>query len=240
MTSMSKLWARLATSWPMRPKPITPSVLPYSSAPLNLARSQRPATSVACACGTLRNIASDSASVCSAAATEFDSGALATMIPRRVAAGMSTLSTPVPARPITFMLVARSISSGVILVAERIRIASYSGSLARNSSSDMSRPRSTSKRERSRSTPVSAIFSLTRTFIGRGTLALGPDTVGVRDDPVDAHRQRLDVVRLHRREHPDPQLVAAELAVRLGVHDAGGAQRLWHRRRVHVGARGHR
>ena len=27
-TSISKLWARLATSWPMRPKPITPSVLP--------------------------------------------------------------------------------------------------------------------------------------------------------------------------------------------------------------------
>ena len=62
--------------------------------------------------------------MCSAAATEFDSGALATMMPRRVAAGMSTLSTPVPARPITFRLVASSISSGVIFVAERIRIAS--------------------------------------------------------------------------------------------------------------------
>ena len=62
--------------------------------------------------------------MCSAAATEFDSGALATMMPRRVAAGMSTLSTPVPARPITLRLVARSISSGVIFVAERIRIAS--------------------------------------------------------------------------------------------------------------------
>src|ERR1700743_2240145 len=145
------------------------------------------------------------------------------MIPRRVAAGMSTLSTPVPARPITFMLVARSISSAVILVAERMRIASYSGSFARNSSSDMSRPRSTSNFERSRSTPVSAIFSLTRTFIGRGNLARGADAVDVLDNPVDAPGQRLDVVRLDRREHPDPQLVAAELAVRLGVAEAVAA-----------------
>src|ERR1700743_3086675 len=156
------------------------------------------------------------------------------MIPRRVAAGMSTLSTPVPARPITFMLVARSISSGVILVALRIRIASYSGSLARNSSSDMSRPRSTSKRERSRSTPVSAIFSLTRTFIGRGNLARGADAVGVLDHEVDAPGQRLDVVRLDRGEHADPQLVAAELAVGLGVDDAVRAQGLGDRRRVDV------
>src|ERR1700754_2673826 len=173
----------------------------------------------------LRNIASDSASVCSAAATEFDSGALATMIPRRVAAGMSTLSTPVPARPITFMLVARSISSGVILVALRIRIASYSGSLARNSSSDMSRPTSTSNFERSRSTPVSAIFSLTRTFIGRVNLVALAD-VAVLDHEVDALGQRLDIVRLDRREHADPQLVAPEFAIRLRRVDGGWAATL--------------
>ena len=51
-------------------------------------------------------------------------GALATITPRRVAAGMSTLSTPVPARPITLSRSPRSISSAVIFVAERIRIAS--------------------------------------------------------------------------------------------------------------------
>jgi len=62
--------------------------------------------------------------VCSAAATEFDSGALATMMPRRVAASMSTLSTPVPARPMTFSRCAASISSAFSFVAERIRIAS--------------------------------------------------------------------------------------------------------------------
>ena len=42
------------------------------------------------------------ATVCSAAATMFDCGALATTMPRLVAAATSTLSTPIPARPMTF------------------------------------------------------------------------------------------------------------------------------------------
>ena len=40
--------------------------------------------------------------MCSAAETTVDSGAFATTMPRRVAASTSTLSTPTPARPITF------------------------------------------------------------------------------------------------------------------------------------------
>ncbi len=102
--------------------------------------------------------------MCSAAATEFDSGALATMIPRLLAAGMSTLSTPVPARPIARRLVAFSISSGVIVVAERMMIASNSPIRRSSSAWSQSTPISTSNRSRSSSTPASAIFSLTRTF----------------------------------------------------------------------------
>ena len=64
--------------------------------------------------------------MCSAAATELDSGALTTTIPRLVAASTSTLSTPVPARPITLRREPRSIRSAVSLVAERITIASNS------------------------------------------------------------------------------------------------------------------
>ena len=63
-----------------------------------------PSVSDAWACGTLRASASISAIVCSAAETMFDCGALATMIPRLVAAATSTLSTPTPARPMTFRL----------------------------------------------------------------------------------------------------------------------------------------
>ena len=53
--------------------------------------------------------------MCSAAEMTVDSGAFATTIPRRVAASTSTLSTPTPARPITFSRSARSISAGVEL-----------------------------------------------------------------------------------------------------------------------------
>ena len=57
-----------------------------------------------------------------------------------------------------------AISSAVILVAERITIASNSPIRLSSSPSAQSVPTSTSKRSRSRSTPASAIFSLTRTF----------------------------------------------------------------------------
>mgnify|MGYP001501327289 CR=1 FL=1 len=40
------------------------------------------------------------------------------------------------------------------------------------------------------------------------------------DNPVDALRQRADVVGLHRGEHADAQLVAAQAAVGLDVDDA--------------------
>ena len=70
----------------------------------------------------LRANANINAIVCSAAATMFDCGAFATMIPRLVAATTSTLSTPIPARPITRKLSARSINSAVNRVADRIKI----------------------------------------------------------------------------------------------------------------------
>ena len=92
--------------------------------PAERLRSHLPLFSDACACGMLRAWASISAIVCSAAATMFDSGAFATMMPCFVAAGTSTLSTPIPARPITFRRSARSITSAVSFVAERITIAS--------------------------------------------------------------------------------------------------------------------
>ena len=82
--------------------------------------------SEACAWGTLRASAVSSAIVCSAAVITFDCGALATTIPRRVAASTSTLSTPTPARPTARSRSARAIRSVVSLVAERIRMPSNS------------------------------------------------------------------------------------------------------------------
>ena len=62
--------------------------------------------------------------MCSAAETTLESGAFATTIPCRVAAPTSTLSTPTPARPITFRFVPLAIRSAVSFVAERMTIAS--------------------------------------------------------------------------------------------------------------------
>ena len=143
-TRMPKPSARCATSCPIRPKPSTPSVLSYSSTPLNSERSQAPPVSDPCACGTLRASASRSASVCSAAVITFDCGALATTTPRFVAASTSTLSTPTPARPTAFSRSALASSAASSFVAERIRMPSNSPIRRSSSSWSQSRPSSTS------------------------------------------------------------------------------------------------
>ncbi len=117
---MPKPLARSATSLPMRPRPTTPSVLSASSTPSQRLRSQRPATSAAWACGTLRAEASSSAIVCSAAEMMLLCGALTTITPRLVAASTSTLSSPMPARPTTIRSDPAASTSSVTCVAERM------------------------------------------------------------------------------------------------------------------------
>jgi hypothetical protein len=56
---------------------------------------------------------------------ELPNGVFITTTPLAEAAGMSTLSTPMPARPMTFRLVAASRISLVTLVEERIARPSY-------------------------------------------------------------------------------------------------------------------
>jgi hypothetical protein len=62
--------------------------------------------------------------VCSAALIVFDCGALHTRMPRAVAASMSMLSTPMPARAITLSRSAAAMTSDVMVVAERTTTAS--------------------------------------------------------------------------------------------------------------------
>src|SRR5437763_1786571 len=81
-----------------------PIVLPATSTPRNVLRSQVPALSAACACGMFRACARRSAIVCSAADTMFDCGALTTITPRRPAAATSPLSSPTPPRATTLRL----------------------------------------------------------------------------------------------------------------------------------------
>ncbi len=60
------------------------------------------------------------AMACSAVVMALPYGVFITTTPRAVADFTSTLSTPMPARPTTFRLVAASSNSFVTLVAERI------------------------------------------------------------------------------------------------------------------------
>ena len=158
--------ARAATSWPMRPKPSTRERLVGSSTPAKRLRSQRPCTSAAWACGMLRASASSRPTACSAADTMFEPGALQTMMPRRVAAATSTLSTPGAGaadhpqpRPVRDQL-------GVTRVAQRTTSASYppirSQQLgrrqARASTSTVEAARAAARRRRA------AIGSVTRTL----------------------------------------------------------------------------
>ena len=142
--------ARSATIEPILPQPMTPSVLPKISTPRNLFFSHLPARVEASASGICRASASISVIACSAVVIELPNGVFMTMMPRAVAAGISTLSTPMPARPITLRPLACSRSLAVTLVAERmarpskpsIAAASLSLSLPRLGWKSTSTPRS--------------------------------------------------------------------------------------------------
>ena len=169
MIFMPKALARWATSLPMRPRPITPRVLSASSTPTHFDRSHRPAIRAPWACGTLRATARSMPMVCSAVERMFDCGALTTMTPRRVAASVSTLSRPMPARPTTTRSVPASSTSAVTWVEERMIRAWAPGTTPSSSSGDSPVRTSTSwPAARRASSPPSAIFSVTSTrAIGR-------------------------------------------------------------------------
>ncbi len=112
------------TSYPTRPKPITPRTLPFTSTPMYFFRSHLPDFIEPFAAGILREMLSSIPMVCSAAEIVLADGAFTTSIPRSVAVSTSMLSTPTPARPITFKRVPASIISFVAFVPLRTTNAS--------------------------------------------------------------------------------------------------------------------
>ena len=167
---MPKAIARLATSEPMRPRPITPSVLPWSSMP-SLASSLRnhlPLERPAAACGTLRASAIMRPNANSAVVTMLPSGVFMTTTPCCVASSTFTLSTPTPARPTTFNCFAAAMTFFVTFVSERTSNAVASPTMAHNSSSVWVFSRTTtlnSGRCFSSSMPLGEIGSQTMIFI---------------------------------------------------------------------------
>ena len=111
-----------------------PSVRPRSSRPVNCERFHSPRRIDASAAAVRRATPYSSARVCSAAAMVLPVGALTTVMPARVAASRSTLSTPTPARPMTTSRVPAAISSASTWTWLRTMSASYSGRIAHSSS----------------------------------------------------------------------------------------------------------
>ena len=89
----------------------------------------------ACACGTLRASDSSMAKLNSAVVTVLPPGVFITTVPCCVAASMSTLSTPTPARPTTRNFGAASMTLRVTLVSERTTSATASATMGSSSAS---------------------------------------------------------------------------------------------------------
>ena len=120
ITRIFKPCARSATIVPILPQPIRPNVLPVISVPIKRDFSHLPALVDSLASGICRAKDSIKVMACSAVVTALPYGVFITITPRLVAAAISTLSTPIPARPTTFRFVAAFKISAVTLVAERI------------------------------------------------------------------------------------------------------------------------
>src|SRR5574340_1059977 len=133
---------------------------------MNFSFSHFPALVEAVAWGMRRDMAKIMAIVCSAVVTVLPPGVFITTMPRRVAAGVSTLSKPEPARPTTFRRPAAAMTSAVTLVPDRTINPSASLSSFRSSSFGSFVLTTTVKPAFSKtSTPCFDRLSLTRIFI---------------------------------------------------------------------------
>src|SRR5262245_49483228 len=225
--------ARLATIEPTLPQPMTPSVLLVISTPMKRFFSHFPACVDASACGICRASANISVIACSAVVIELPNGVFITMMPLAVAAGMSTLSTPMPARPITLRRFARSKTLGVTLVAERtarpsklpMTSASFSLSAPSFGWKSTSTPRSlkicTAAGESA--SEIRTLGRMLRPLLLSSSAKAGlacathdrswcgtsrrlrQRVLGLGEGPVEPQGERLDIGALHRRAAPDAQ-----------------------------------
>src|SRR4249919_998679 len=174
-----------ATVPPMRPRPMTPSFLPSSSKPVSPAFGHSPAFMPASARGMWRASANSNEIACSAAASVLPSGAFITAMPLAVAASTSMVSTPAPARPMTFSPLALANASAGTLVADRTSTASTSanarartpGSLIGSGATRTSHPAS-----RNRARPSSWMPSQASTFIASSIGVGSAESLASRHD----------------------------------------------------------
>ena len=127
-----------ATIDPILPHPIIPNILEYNSVPVYLDFSHFPKCVEVLAIGIFLARDIIKAIVCSAVVIELPNGVFITIVPLAVADSISTLSTPIPARPITFKFFACLIISLVTLVLDLIANPSKSLIMLDRSSGDNS------------------------------------------------------------------------------------------------------
>ena len=132
-------------------------------------RAHFPLRKAACAGDTKRAEAISSAIANSAADTIFDVGALTTITPAAVAAGISTLSRPTPARAITFNPFAAVIASASILVADRINTASTPLARAARSSARFAPSQLTTSKSGPKASSVAGLSSSAIKTMGLAT-----------------------------------------------------------------------
>ncbi|CAB4721106.1 unannotated protein [freshwater metagenome] len=99
----------------------------------------------------------------------LDVGAFTTITPAAVAAGISTLSKPTPARAITFKPFAAAIASASIFVAERINTASTPLTSALRSSERFAPSQLTTSKSGPRASSVAGLNSSAIKTIGLAT-----------------------------------------------------------------------
>src|SRR5437899_2501135 len=204
---------------------MTPSVLLVISTPMKRFFSHLPACVEASACGICRASASINVIACSAVVIELPNGVFITMMPLAVAAGMSTLSTPMPARPMTLRRFAFSRIFAVTLLAERT--ARPSKSPTSSASFSLSAPsfgwKSTATpRSRKICTAAGESASEIRTLgdIEEVSRRLAQRVLAARECPIEPKRERLDVGALDGRAAPDAQ---SRRRIAIGVDVVGDA-----------------
>ena len=111
-----------------------PRVLPASWVPMNLLRSQACPLRLASAAATLRDSPRIRAKACSAVLTVLPAGVFITTMPCRVAASLSMLSVPTPARTIARRRVLPASDSAVIFTPLRQIAPSCCASASRRAS----------------------------------------------------------------------------------------------------------
>src|SRR5215510_7985442 len=199
---------------------MTPSVLLVISTPMKRFFSHFPACVDASACGICRASANISVIACSAVVIELPNGVFITMMPLAVAAGMSTLSTPMPARPITlvaertarpsklpmtsasFSLSAPSFGWKSTSTPRSLKICTAAGESASEirTLGRMLRPLLLSSSAKA----GLACATHDRSWCGTSR-RLRQRVLGLGEGPVEPQGERLDIGALHRRAAPDAQ-----------------------------------